>query len=140
MTLTAHYNAFKALLAGGILSGKVHDGVRLNRDGSPVRDNYAVLMPTTPRLLDGRFMEVGDASADATYRFDVRYVGTTVAAVLMWQDAGRARVLGKRLSVADRNCGPIRAVDGVEEDIYRRDQSADLFYVDETYEFVSWRA
>lgn len=143
MTLVAHFNAFKALLATGVLAGKVHDGVRYS-SGTPVRDNYAILKPaTTPDRDEKRYLALGSVASRSTYRFDVRYVATTLSGVLLWQQAGQERLIpvgGARLVVAGRECDPIQLVDPVEEGAYSYDKVTDLFYVDESYEFVSREA
>ena len=142
MTLADHYNAFKDLLSGGILAGKVYDAVRYNQS-APVRDNYAVLKPTSPKRDDNRFMKLNSVDSTSLFRFDVRYVGTSLAAVLQWQQAAQERLIpegGAILSVSGRRCEFIRLVDPVEEGEYSHDSTANLFYVDETYEFRSHRA
>lgn len=142
MTLADHYTAFKSLLAGGILAGKVHDAVRYNGD-TPIRDNYAILKPTTPKRDDNRLTKLNSVQSTSLFRFDVRYVGTSLAAVLQWQQAAQERLIpesGARLEVDGRRCDYIRLVDPVEEGEYTHDSTANLFYVDETYEFRSHRA
>jgi hypothetical protein len=142
MTLADHYEAFKAQLARGILTNKVSDVVRYNGD-TAVRDNYAVLYPGAPKREDDRFMVINSVLSDSLFRYDVRYVGTSVAAVLLWQQRGQENLIpegGVRLSVQGRRCEPIRLVDPVEEGAYEHDRDANLFFVDETYEFMSRRA
>ncbi len=142
MTIADHYEAFKAQLSGGILAGKVDDVVRYS-GGEPVRDNYAVLKPTSPKRDNNRYTALNTVSATSLFRFDVRYVGTSVAAVLQWQQAGQERLIpdgGVRLVIPGRRCDPIRLVDPVEEGEYSHDAKVNLFYVDETYEFISRRA
>lgn len=142
MTLADHYMAFKALLAGGILAGKVYDAVRYNGD-APVRDNYAVLKPTSPKRDDNRFTALNSVASTSLFRFDIRYVGTSLAAVLQWQQTAQERLIpegGAVLTVPGRRCEFIRLVDPVEEGEYSHDSTANLFYVDETYEFRSHRA
>lgn len=140
MTLALHFEAFKTALAGGIITtAKVFDVVRLT-SGTPVRDNYVIVFPSSPRLDDYRYTVQQAVDATARYRWDVRYVGTSVAAVLMWQQQGRENVIGERLTVAGRVCDPMRLVDPVEEGEYRHDPTANLFYLDETYESTSRRA
>lgn len=141
MTLAEHYEAFKTQLAGGILAGKVFDVVRYNGD-TAVRDNYAVLFPGSPKREDNRLTALKTVVSDSLFRYDVRYVGTSVAAVLAWQQAAQQNLIpegGVRLSVTDRRCDTIRLVDPVEEGAYEHDRDANLFYVDETYEFWSRR-
>lgn len=142
MTLADHYTAFKTLLDGGILAGKVHGGVRPSTS-LPVRDNYAVIKPTTPKRDDNRFTALNSVASTSLFRFDVRYVGTSLASVLQWQQEGQERLIpegGVSLVVSGRRCDPIRLVDPVEEGEYSYDKTANLFYVDETYEFRSHRA
>lgn len=137
MSLATHHAAFKTLLAGGILAGKVSDVIRRN-GADLVRDNYAVLRPTAPMLENGRYLALEDVDATARYRYDVRYVATSLAGVLQWQQAGRERLLTKVLVVPGRVCDPIQLVPAVEEG-YEHDPVADLFHVDDTYEFWSRR-
>lgn len=141
MTLALHYEAFKARLAGGILAGKVFDVVRFNGD-TAVRDNYAVLTPTNTKRDDNRFTKLDSVESDALYRYDVRYVATSVGAVLLWQQSAQERLIpegGFSLTVPGRRCDPIRLVEPVEEGAYEHDRVTNLFYVDETYEFWSRR-
>lgn len=142
MTLADHYTAFKSFLSYDIFVNKIHDAVRYNGD-TAVRDNYAVLKPTSPKRDDARFMKLNSVDSTSLFRYDVRYVGTSVAAVLMWQQKAQERLIpegGVSLTVAGRRCDPIRLVDPVEEGEYSYDKTANLFYVDETYEFMSHRA
>lgn len=139
MTLADHYEAFKTQLSGGVLAGKVADAVRYNAD-KPVRDNYAVLKPTTPKRDDNRFTKLNSVDSSSLFRYDVRYVGTSMAAVLKWQQEAQELLIpegGVRLIVPGRRCDTIRLVDPVEEGDYSHDSTANLFYVDETYEFWS---
>lgn len=141
MTLADHYNAFKGQMDGGGLAGKVSDGVRLN--GSlPVRAEYAILKPTSPLRRDGRFTSLDSVESTSRFRFDVRWVGRTLALLLPMQQEGQERLIpegGVRLEVPGRRCDAIRLVDPVEEGEYAHDPTANLFYVDETYEFWSHR-
>ncbi|MEV4777457.1 hypothetical protein [Microbacterium sp. LWH12-1.2] len=142
MTLADHYTAFKARLDGGILAGKVHDGVR-PKTALPVRDNYAVIKPKTPKRDDNRYTGLNSVASKSLFRFDVRYVGTSLASVLQWQQAAQERLIpdgGIRLVVTGRKCDPIRLVDPVEEGDYSYDKTTELFYVDDTFEFISRRA
>lgn len=142
MTLADHYEAFRTQFSLGILAGKVFDVVRYNGD-TAVRDNYGVLFPGAPKRDDNRFTALNSVSSDSLFRYDVRYVGTSVAAVLKWQQAGQENLIpdgGMRLDVPGRRCEAIRLVDPVEEGAYEHDRDANLFYVDETYEFWSRRA
>lgn len=146
MTLADHYAAFKALLESALLdggiAGKVYDAVRYNQS-APVRDNYAILKPTTPKRDDNRLTKLNSVQSTSLFRYDVRYVGTSLAAVLQWQQAAQERLIpegGVALTVTGRRCDSIRLVDPVEEGEYSHDSTANLFYVDETYEFRSHRA
>lgn len=142
MTISLHYEAFKARLSGGILANKVYDVVRYNND-TAVRDNYAVLTPGNARRADNRLSKLESVESESLYRYDVRYVGTSVAAVLKWQQEAQELLIpegGFSLTVPGRRCDPIKIVAPVEEGSYEYDRSANLFYVDETYEFWSRRA
>lgn len=142
MTLSLHYEAFKEQMSGGILAGKVYDVVRYDGDGKPVRDNYAVLFPTSPRRDDNRLTVINSVESDSLFRYDVRYVATSVSGVLLWQQRAQERLIppgGVRLNIPGRRCEAIKLVDPVEEGAYEHDRNANLFYVDETYEFWSRR-
>lgn len=141
MTLSLHYEAFKARLSGGILANKVFDVVRYNND-TAVRDNYAVLTPGSVKRRDDRLTRLQSVESASLYRYDVRYVGTSVAAVLLWQQSAQDRLIpegGYILAVPGRRCEPIKLVDPVEEGEYEYDRDTNLFYIDETYEFWSRR-
>lgn len=140
MTLQDHYDAFTARLRGGILSDKVHDVVRLTPTGDPVRANYLVVTIDLPTPNDDRFTALQRIDGKAAYRFDVRTVATTQGAVLLLAQTARERLLTHVLSVPGRVCDPLRLVDPVEEGRIRFDRTAQLFYVDETWEVVSRRA
>lgn len=142
MTLALHYEAFKARLNVDNFEGKIFDAIRLNGD-KPVRDNYAVLTPGNTKRDDNRLTKLDSVESDALYRYDVRYVGTSVAAVLKWQQEAQELLIpegGFTLTVTGRRCEPIKLVDPVEEGEYQHDRATNLFFVDETYQFWSRRA
>lgn len=140
MTLNLHFDAFKTLLAGGILSGKVDDVVRLTEAGEPVRANYVVVGLDMPALRDRR-LTAPQASTDfAVYTFDVRSVAVDRAGVLLFAQTVRERLLGHVLTVHGRACGPITLVEPVEEGRVQWDRTARLFYCDESYRCASNRA
>lgn len=137
MTAAAHYTAFKTQLSGGILDGRVHDAVRFN-NGQPVRDNYVVAYPSTAhRLDDARYMAPQRSVSSALYRYDVRSVATSAAGVLLFAQTVRDRLIGQSVTVAGRRCDLIRLVDAVEESAVEFDKVADLFYLDDSFEFWS---
>lgn len=139
MTAAAHFEAVRALLAGGILANRVHDVVRVN--GSlPVRDNYVVLMFESSMLDDDRYMALQDVDSTARYRFDVRSVATTAAAARLYMDTVRGRLIKQSPIVADRECTPIRLIPPLEEGTLRHDADANLYHLVESFEFWSRRA
>lgn len=138
MTASAHFEAVRALLAGGILANRVHDVVRMNA-GSPVRDNYVVLMLESSALDDDRYTALQDVDSTARYRFDVRSVATTAAAARLYLDTVRSRLIKQTPVVEGRTCTPIRLIPPLEEGTLRHDADANLYHAVESFEFWSRR-
>ena len=147
MTIAVHYQAVRGQLAGGFLADdipkpgdkRVHDVVRMNGD-KPVRDNYVILWPDSPRLDDARYTALQRPGSTTRYRFDVRVVATSMAGLLQFQDAVRDRLVGVTIPVPGRVTGPTRLVPAVEEGRVLNDASSNLLHVTETFEFLSWEA
>lgn len=136
----AHFAAFKALLvAVAILSNKVFTAVR-KTNGALVRTNYVVAFPDAPADLDDqRYSARQRAASKARYRFDVRVVAVDADGLLLLADAVLS-IIGERPAVAGRKCDPITLVPGVEEGKARHDPTADLHYMDLSFEFWSREA
>lgn len=139
MTAAAHFEAVRALLAGGILASRVFDMVRMNGT-TAVRDNYVVLMFESSALDDDRYTVLQDVDSTARYRFDVRSVATSPSGARLYLDMVRARLIGETPVVAGRACTPIRLVPPLEEGMLRHDADANLYHVVESFEFWSRRA
>jgi hypothetical protein len=134
-----HFDAVRALLAGGILESRVYDQVRINGT-TTVRDNYAVLMFESSDLNDERYTVQQELEATARYRFDVRSVATSASGLRMYMDAVRSQLIGAVPAVTDRTCTAIQLVGGVEEGRPMFDATANLHYATESFEFWSRRA
>lgn len=139
MSATAHYEAVRVLLAGGILASRVYDVVRVN-GSTPVRDNYVVLMFESSRLDDDRYTALQDLDSTARYRFDVRSVATSPGGARLYLDTVRERLIKQTPTVEGRKCTPIQLVPPVEEGQMRFDSAANLYHVIESFEFWSRRA
>ena len=139
MTIADHYQATRVHLAVGILANRVYDVVRMN-GSSPVRDNYVILWPDSPRVDDQRYTAAQAPDSSMLYRFDTRVVSTSMAGLLQHQDAVRNRLIGQVIEVPGRVTGPVRLIPGVEEGRVLHDASSNLLHVTETFEFWSRRA
>lgn len=139
MTAKAHYDAFRARMETvPQLAGKGHDGVRVNANGSAVRENYFVLFPSLPVSLEsGRYSLPDSSESDARYVFDVRFVAVNATGLLVLADPGVAALLGHRLVVGGRNCTPIE-LDSRGAAVF--DPVANLHYMDVAFEFWSYAA
>lgn len=139
--MRAHFNGFEGLLSGvPILSGFVYPNVRLQSDGSPVRDNYVVLYPDGPAELgDDRYTARQAVDSRSRWRYDVRVVAVDADGLLLLADAVMS-VVGKVPVVAGRKCDPVSLVPGVEEGKGRFDSVTRLHFMDLSFEFWSRRA
>lgn len=139
--ILAHYDAFVALLEGIEGVPGVSEAARVSVSDEPIRENYVVAWPPRiPGLDDRRYTAGQSSTSTASFRFDVRPVGTTATAVLRFTDLILAATVGQRLVVAGRSCDPMRLVAGVEEGRTQYDRTARLFYTDFSIELVSRRA
>lgn len=139
MTATAHFEAVKTILAGGILASRVFDVVRMNGD-TPIRENYTVLMFESSRLDDQRYLALQAVDSTARYRFDVRSVATSPSGARLYMDTVRGRMIGAVPQVEGRRCTPIQLVPPVEEGAMKHDATANLYHVVESFEFDSRRS
>lgn len=139
--MRAEFAAFKTRVAAhSMLSNKTDTVVRLKADGTPVRTNYVVLTPGIPDLDDDRYTAPQVVESKRICRYDTRIVAVDVDGLLLLTEALHTQLIGATLTVSDRTCDPIRLLPGVEEGRVQFDRTARLFYLDETYEFVSRRA
>lgn len=105
---TEHMAAFMTWLGG--LPVPVHDSdAPLNPDGSIVRASYVVAWDMGPDVLDDDRVAAPQAyESEGEYRFVTKSVGTDPAAARAVRDAVAGRLTGHRLTIAGRNCDPIR--------------------------------
>jgi hypothetical protein len=135
------YAAFLARLrAHSMLANKTETVQKTNADGSSVRTNYVILFPGVPELDDERYTAAQETDSTATYRYDVRVVAVDADGLLQLTEAVHAQLIGHVLTLPDRVAERIRLLPGVEEGRVQFDRTARLFYLDETYEFVTRRA
>lgn len=135
------FNAIQSRLEGDSkLSGKIAETIRRTMGGDPVRENYVILFPTAPRsLADDRFMAVQSVDSRATWEFDTRIVATTSDAVGALADAVVGRLVGHVLVIPGRTCTRI-TLDPDESGAVEYDKTAQLYYQDLTFGFVSDRS
>lgn len=137
--MRAHFNGFKALVeAQPKLSGRVYSTIR-QTSGTPVRDNYVVVMADVPDLQDDRYTVRQARNAKAVYRYDVRVVAVDADGLLMLSDAV-LDLIGQTPTVTGRRCDPVSMAAGVEEGKSRFDITTDLYFIDMTFELTSRRA
>lgn len=135
--MRAEFSAFKARVASGpVLTGRVYDTVRLNTDGTPVRDNYVVLTPSIPVLNDARYMVVETAVSAAVQTINAQVVATSRDGLLLLLEALQ-EVIGWTPDVPGRDCTPVSEVAGVEEGFEKFDRTARLYYIHTSYRFWS---
>lgn len=139
MSASAHFDAFFARLnAQSMLAGRGSDSVKLTSGNEAVRENYWILYASTPGDLDDeRYTALQRHDSKAVYRYDFRAVGTTRVAVLTFLDRANEQVIGHRLAVPGRVCDAIHVLPEVEGGRVLFDRETRLFYIDQTYEFVS---
>jgi hypothetical protein len=143
------------------LANKTDKVVRLNNDGTPVRANYIVAIPSAPsELNDKRFTAPQRLDSARFFSFDVKVVAVDADGVLDLAEAVQAQLIRHRIvgvegilpgfdllpgedvipteTVVGRVCDPIQlSNDEVEEGRVRYDAKARLYYVTLTFEFWS---
>lgn len=134
------YNAVKARLElNAALSGKVSPSARLNAADNLVRDNYVIVFPTPPIVLDDdRFSKPQALDSDATFFVDVKIVAVDALGCALLTDAVMTQLIGHQLVITDRACTPAQ-LDSTTT--VRPDNSVTppLFFCDLSFEIISRR-
>lgn len=135
------FTAIRSWMSGApTLSGKIEDTVRLAVADAAVRENYVILFPTTPTDLgDDRFTAVQSVDSRAVWEFDVRVVATSKDGIIQLMDVVIDRLVGHVLTISGRTCSRI-TLDPQETGEVEYDKTAQLYYVDISFGFTSYRS
>ncbi|GAA5198525.1 hypothetical protein [Microbacterium jejuense] len=134
------FNAYLARLrAHSTLANKTDTVSRVNTDGSPVRTNYVVAIPSTPtRLDDDRLSAPQRFESSRGLSVDVKVVAVDIDGLWLLLEAVQTQSIGHELIVPGRKCSPIvMATDDLEEGRMKYDPTAKLYYIVASFDFTS---
>ena len=132
-----YYAALKVQIeAGQGLAGRVYDTVRLDANGTLIRDNYVVLYSPVPLAVPQDRATLPPSFAGVVeFESDIRVVGTTAATVRQMMPRVLA-VVGQGITIAGRQAARLRLGDVGK---VRPDESVKpfLYYADMSVEWTS---